>query len=86
MPKFRKLPITVEAEQFHPEQTLPFASQGPVVEYREGLWWVQSANGPQIVSPGDWVVLEQPAPGLSRFAAYPIKPDVFAATYDPVED
>jgi len=86
MPKFRKKPIVIEAEQFWPDRPLPFHERGPVVQSVEGEWLVTSANGPQVLAPGDWVVLEQPSPTLPPFSAYPIQAEIFSATYDPVED
>jgi len=41
--------------------------------------WIDTLEGGHIVCPGDWVIT-----GI-RQEMYPCKPDVFAATYEPVD-
>lgn len=41
--------------------------------------WIDTKEGGHIVCPGDWVIT-----GVQG-ERYPCKPDIFAATYDPVE-
>lgn len=79
MPKYRKKPVVIEAEQYIPEKHEP-----------EGLCWkldcgadcphVHTLEGPLFVSDGDYVIT-----GI-RGEKYPCKPDVFEATYEKVED
>jgi hypothetical protein len=45
----------------------------------EGIPWVETLEGGHIVTPGDWI-----ATGI-KGEHWPIKPDVFAATYEPVD-
>lgn len=41
--------------------------------------WIDTLEGGHIVCPGDWIVT-----GVKN-ERYPVKPDVFALTYDPVD-
>lgn len=79
MPKYRKKPVVIEAEQFdesleqHERLGLRYISgnMSPIIETLEG---------PLTVSPGDWIIT-----GVQG-ERYPCKPDIFEATYEPVED
>jgi hypothetical protein len=42
--------------------------------------WIDTKEGGHIVCPGDWIIT-----GVQG-ERYPCKPDIFAATYDPVEE
>ena len=42
--------------------------------------WIDTLEGGHIVCPGDWIIT-----GV-KGERYPCKPDIFAATYDPVSD
>lgn len=44
----------------------------------EGVPWIETLEGGHVVTPGDWI-----ATGV-KGEHWPIKPDVFAATYEPV--
>lgn len=84
MAKFRKLPIVVEAVQFDPadlatqEHVCFSVPQAPgCASSLDGKYWIQTREGPLIVSPGDWIIT-----GV-KGERYPCKPDVFAATYEP---
>lgn len=92
--KFRKRPVVVEATQWnrygdHPEVRSaedPAGSVGPrrklsccQHEVREhGA--VTTLEGGFLVCPGDWIIM-----GV-KGEYYPCKPDIFAATYEPVEE
>lgn len=41
--------------------------------------WIDTLEGGHIVCPGDWIVT-----GVNR-ERYPVKPDIFEATYEPAE-
>ena len=72
--KFRKKPIVVEAEQFFPDRR-PW----PEGVYETGLgFWVETLEGVLRASAGDWIVT-----GVAG-ERYPVKPDIFEATYEPV--
>lgn len=95
MPKFRKKPVTIEAEQ------VPSVGYGPLDPFSDALadlaeWCggavmrnVSSAElcidivtleGIMRALPGDWIIR-----GVQG-EFYPCKPDIFAATYEAVED
>ena len=84
MAQFRKKPVVIEAQQWFPDGTAT-----------KGVRWERQSNDdgeylvPYVITaheqraylaPGDWII---PEPTEGRF--YPCKPDIFAATYDPVE-
>lgn len=75
--KYRKKPVVVEAEQFF-VNTL---GGWPVGMYRdgEGTYLIDTLEGPLRVSDGDWIIT-----GIQG-ERYPCKPDIFEATYEPVE-
>jgi hypothetical protein len=81
MRSYRKRPIVVEAELFDPGCLDGWST--PV--YKDNDWptgWaVDTLHGPVSVAPGDYVVMEPDGKH-----AYPVAPDIFKATYDPVEE
>jgi len=78
MPKFRKKPVVIEAEQFKEKDLpLPFANQG-VCELGPDGWYVRTLEGPLHVSENDWIIK-----GV-KGEFYPCKPDIFASTYEEV--
>jgi hypothetical protein len=84
MPKFRKKPIVIEAHEFRPaENKIPagiYSSENadPRTSY-SAEWMIRTLEGPLRVSDGDWIIT-----GVQG-ERYPIKPDIFAATYEPAE-
>lgn len=81
--KFRKRPIVIEAELFHPE--------GPTIEgvsfKLEGFgsskiktFYIKTLEGDMEVKAGDWVIT-----GVNG-EKYPCKPDIFEKTYERVEE
>lgn len=82
MPQFRKKPIVVEAEQWFPDKALPGVYWEP--ETRDDgekiIPYVVTIHGQRAyLAAGDWIIVESDAKHH-----YPCKPDVFAATYEPV--
>lgn len=77
MPKFRKKPIIVNAA---PMEGHPFVEFGFGVPGAPSHAVVLGKQGWVNVNPGDWIIEEQDGSGH-----YPCAPDVFAATYEPVE-
>jgi hypothetical protein len=89
MPRFRRKATETEAEQWFPGR--PMAGVQYDREYtagdpdgerlvREGAY-VVTAHGQRVyLSPGDWVLPEPDGRGF-----YPVKPDIFAKTWDLVE-
>lgn len=91
MPFFVKRPIMIEAHQWFSYgnhlAVVPYKSQTkhPLHhcshcdnQYRDH-GWVDTLEGGHIVCPGDWVVTGP------RGENYPVKPDIFAETYQEVE-
>lgn len=80
--KFRKKPVVIEAEQFFVGKKLPFEDRGPIVCYDGDFWYVETIHDQNaFLEDGDWVILEP----RGQFRAYPCKPDVFEANYEPVK-
>lgn len=78
MAKYRKKPIVVEAEQF----THPATAPRGVYVGEGGECWVVTSHGHTIpVVPGDWIV-----PELDGKHFYPVKDEVFRATYEKVPE
>lgn len=88
--QFRKKPVVIEAEKFHPLEPFPFRDNG-VVRFGCncgedarcslcGRFWVQTLEGPLAVSDGDWIIR-----GV-KGEFYPCKPDIFAETYETLEE
>ena len=86
MAKFRKKPVVIEAEQWNCQ-----AMEGLVVWVAGAanpkhpqftpLWAeIETLEGKLHVTLGDWIIT-----GVQG-EKYPCKPDIFAATYEPVED
>lgn len=91
--KFRKIPVVVEAEQWFPGRVVlgvhgcnwtqaaevHYSQQGTFFEVPPGCGWIDTLEGAHIVSPGDWIVT-----GV-KGERWPVKPDIFEMTYEPVE-
>lgn len=85
MPRFRKKPVVIEAEQYAPERAHNIRSlcrNMSCVPANLGAH-IHTIHDDQIVvlEPGDWII---PEPDGIHF--YPCKPLIFEATYEPVED
>lgn len=80
---YRKKPVVVEAEHFQgPAYPLPFSPR-PVCCLGPQGWYVVTIHQQETpIAIGDWIILE---PGGKNHEAYPCKPDIFAATYEPAE-
>lgn len=93
MPKFQKKPVVIEAVQWYPnvkhvgvqedssKLLTDFYSPAPGSAMRDlPAYYVTTIHEQRsYLVPGDWIL---PEPKEGRF--YPCKPDIFAATYDPV--
>ncbi len=81
MPKFKKKPIIIEAQQFLIDKPLPFADKRAVAFDGEN-WYVETIHDNQkvIIENGDWII---PEPNGVNF--YPCKDEIFVATYEPVD-
>ena len=100
MARYRKKPVVVEAEQFFPG-IRPWPA-GVRAETRStcddpqcgdstwdhhcdigratGRGTISTREGVMVATPGDWIIT-----GVQG-EKYPCKPDIFAATYEPVEE
>ena len=87
MPKFRKKPVVIEAEQFFPSKK-PWpegvyrvgGSQGTEDEDDSHVFCrIDTLEGKLSVSTGSWIVT-----GVQG-ERYPVKPDIFEATYEAVD-
>ena len=78
MAKFRKKPIVIEAQQWFPEVYIEGLELGGY--FNDSNVYIETLEGPMRVSPGDWIIT-----GI-KGEKYPCKPDIFEATYEPVEE
>lgn len=93
MPKFRKRPVTVEAVQWwtdgdHPAVTTNAKWEGSrcfncgkPFNGVHGVLYDHRRCTATVVCPGDWIVGDAPDGDWCV-----LKPDIFAATYEPVEE
>ena len=84
MLKFRKKPVVIEAEKYEAWRTLSseFTRGAPdgTFEHKEnGCLLINTLEGSMEARDGDWVIR-----GI-KGEFYPCKPDIFDATYEPVE-
>lgn len=77
MPKFRKKPVVITAEQWLGPQSSPMEG---VFCQPDGRYYCETLEGPLYVSPGDWIIT-----GI-RGEKYPCKEDIFYATYEAAEE
>ena len=78
--QYRKKPVVIEAEQFHPDQK-PWPPGVEVERRFAGTtgFRINTLEGWYAVTPDDWIIT-----GI-KGEKYPCKPDIFEATYDPVD-
>ena len=88
MPQFRKKPVVIEAMQFDGS----IQSADALEEWSKGATrcrlapdftvavYVTTLEGVMAAAPGDWIIK-----GV-KGEFYPCKPDIFAATYEAVND
>jgi hypothetical protein len=80
MPKFRKKPVVIEAWQWTEKMDCGLEPWPPVPAKRinDSPPFIETLEGRMTISIGDWVIK-----GV-KGEFYPCKPDIFAATYEPV--
>jgi hypothetical protein len=79
MPQFRKKPVVIEAVQWFHDVAHPGVHRDDRGEH--GPHVITAHGQAAYLAEGDWIL---PEPHEGRF--YPCKPDIFAATYDPIEE
>lgn len=81
--KFRKKPVVIEAFQYRqseqPSELCDDVIAGRVRYPEDGTILIMTLEGSMTGQPGDWIIR-----GV-KGELYPCKPDIFAATYEPVE-
>ena len=85
MAKYRKKPVVIEAVQI---TSLTFDAPHPNPEHIVGVEydpvlrcaWIKTLEGTMRAEEGDWIIR-----GV-KCELYPCKPDIFTATYEPVEE
>lgn len=90
--RFRKKPVEIEAIQYRPdipncEAVAHFLGWSndewwyscDEDDHENAKWTIPTLEGDMEASPGDWIIR-----GVQG-EFYPCKPDIFAATYDPVD-
>jgi hypothetical protein len=84
--RFRKKPVVIDAVQYIGENCLtdiePFVGQMIPQRERNGqtILLIPTLESPHEATPGDWIIR-----GV-KGEYYPCKPDIFAATYEPVHE
>lgn len=77
--KFRKKPVIIEAAQWFKAGDHPAVYSKPR-DASDSWGYISTLEGEMRVTPGDWIIT-----GV-KGEHYPCKPEIFAATYDPVEE
>lgn len=85
LPRYRKKPVEIEAFRFRPGMALDefpdWAKDAAAKQMIEGgPFFIDTLEGTMLAHDGDWIIK-----GV-KGELYPCKPDVFAATYEEVED
>lgn len=80
MTQFRKKPVVIEAVQWTGNNVseMEAFAPGAKTEGRRKALIIDTLEGVMIGEPGDWIIR-----GI-KGEFYPCKPDIFAATYEPV--
>ena len=79
--KYRKKPVVIDAVQYTGANFNDIEEfVGGDAEFREGQLVVATLEGPLRASPGDWIIK-----GV-KGEFYPCKPNIFALTYETVDD
>lgn len=83
MGRYRKKPVEIEATQFTRDNGFDFIDPDITLRRVNNDEWyleIDTLEGTMTATEGDWVIT-----GISG-ERYPCKPDIFDATYEPVED
>ena len=86
MGKFRKKPVVIEAMQFTDatkDRCFNWVAGNRMARFdgnEDPVMLIETLEGNMVVSLGDWIIK-----GV-KGEFYPCKPDIFAETYEPVEE
>ena len=83
MTRYRKKPIIIDAIKWtreNAEEVETFFEQASDFGLKDGIWSIITLEGTMSAFPGDWIIK-----GV-KGEFYPCKPDIFEATYEPVEE
>ena len=86
MGKFRKRPVVIEAMQFTDatkDRCFNWVTGNRMARFdgnEDPVMLIETLEGNMVVSLGDWIIK-----GV-KGEFYPCKPDIFAETYEPVEE
>lgn len=89
--RFRKKPVEIEAMQFHDldsylkivdwmKESGDTHALADEIRYTTPIMLIQTLEGTMAANPGDWIIR-----GVQG-EFYPCKPDIFAATYEAVDE
>ena len=88
--QYRKRPVVITASQWFKAGDHPAVRNaadksrewppGSLMVEGKAAGWIDTLEGGHIVTPGDWIVT-----GIAG-EQYPVKPDIFAETYDPEDE
>jgi hypothetical protein len=78
--RFRKRPVVIDAERLTDDNTGAVAAWSGGTPAPGGGLTIATLEGDHHASPGDWVIR-----GVQG-EFYPVKPDIFAATYEPAPE
>ena len=80
MAQYRKKPVVIEAVQWFKDGDHPaVVLTAPAIGEARSVPAIYTLEGWMFVSPGDWIIT-----GVQG-EQYPCKPDIFEATYEPVQ-
>jgi hypothetical protein len=80
--KYRKKPVVIDAVQWTGSNLSEIADligRADNVFVAGDTIKIKTLEGTMVASPGDWIII-----GVKK-EIYPCKPDIFSATYEPVE-
>jgi hypothetical protein len=91
MPRYRKKPVIISAEQYLANKTPVPSGVTDLPEHvrvrmegaellHPGLKWIETLEGGHVVSPGDYIIT-----GI-KGEKYPCKAEIFLLTYEEVPD
>lgn len=96
MGRYRKKPVQVEATQWftdgdHREVAMDSSHSARTCEHCGQVMfmhgWIDTLQGGHVVCPGDWIIEDARVSDPKKHGRfYPCKPDIFEATYEPVDE